>query len=614
MTNLSAAAPAIAWTLAAMFTVSLLPRDAWPADDSALGQKLYDQYCSACHDHPQGRIPARTSISMRSADEVLRALTTGLMRTQAAGLNLNERTALATFVTGKAPGGDLTTPPETNVCATRAPPLDAKAVQWNGWGRDLDNSRFQPHPGLTASEVPHLKLLWAFGYRGTSVYGQPTIVGGRVFVTSATGRVYSLDARTGCTYWTFDAPAPARASIYIASVPGIAAGKPLAFVGDDSATVYALDAASGHLVWKTRLDEHPAARITGGPVLFGSRLFVPVSSLEELSAAAPGYECCKFRGSVAALDAHNGKVIWQTYTIDTVAQPYRRAKDGTQLYGPAGAAVWTSPTVDLQRKLLYVGAGNSYTDVPAPHTDSILALRQDDGRIAWTYQFTANDNYVIGCEQGSVGNCPLKVGPDVDPAGSPILRTLPGGRQTLLAGSKSGLVHALDPGTGIERWEARVGVGTSLGGIEWGSAADSTQLYSAVSDIGVTGKGPGGLTAIRVDTGDKAWFTPAPTPACAWGNRNCTAAQSQAVTVVPGVVFSGSQDGHLRAFATADGRVIWDADTAQPVTTVNGVPAAGGSLDGGGPTIAGGMLYVNSGYGRITGQPGNVLLAYGLER
>ncbi len=537
------------------------------------------------------------------------------MRSQAAGLTLNERIALAGFVTGRVPTGNVAQPQETNLCATPAPPLSLADPQWNGWGNDLDNSRYQPNPGFTAAEIPQLKLRWAFGYRGTSVYGQPTIVGGRLFVTSVSGRVYSLDARTGCVYWTFDAPAPVRASVSVVLVPGLAAGKPVAFLGDDSATVYALDAASGRQLWKTRLDEHPAARITGAPVYLGKRLYVPVSSLEEVSAAAPGYECCKFRGSVAALDATNGLLLWQTYTIDAVAQPYRKAKDGTQLYGPAGAAVWTTPTVDPARKLLYVGAGNSYTDLPAPRTDSILALRLGDGHIQWVYQFTANDNYVVSCDEGTAGTCPRAVGPDFDPAGSPILRTLPGGRQQLLAGSKSGLVHALDPDSGKQRWESRVGVGSSLGGIEWGPAADASHLYAAVSDVVVTGtKGPGGLTAIRIDTGEKVWFAPAPTALCAWGTRSCKAAQSQAVTVIPGAVFSGSQDGHLRAYATADGRLLWDADTAQPVTTVNGVPAVGGSLDGGGATIAAGMLFVNSGYGRITGQPGNVLLAYGLGR
>jgi polyvinyl alcohol dehydrogenase (cytochrome) len=349
-------------------------------------------------------------------------------------------------------------------------------------------------------------------------------------------------------------------------------------------------------------------------VFNGGRLFVPVSSLEELSGTAPGYECCKFRGSVAALDARDGNVVWQTYTIDTPAKPYRKAKDGTQLYGPAGGSVWTAPTIDLPRKLLYVGVGNSYTDVPAPRTDSVLALAMDTGRIVWVHQLTPNDNFIVGCENGSQGNCPQNVGPDIDPAGSPILRNLPDGRQLLLAGAKSGVVHALDPANGGKQlWETRVGAGGMLGGIEWGAAADTTQLYVAISDVLITsGKGPGGLTALRVDTGKSVWHTPAPKPMCAWGPRSCTGAQSQAVSVIPGVVFSGSHDGHLRAFATANGRIVWDVDTAQPVTTVNGVPGVGGSLDHGGATVAGGMVYVNSGYGRINGQPGNVLLAYGV--
>jgi polyvinyl alcohol dehydrogenase (cytochrome) len=387
----------------------------------------------------------------------------------------------------------------------------------------------------------------------------------------------------------------------------------MAFLGDDSATVYALDALSGRLVWKQRVDVHPAARITGAPVYYQKRLYVPVSSLEELSATAPTYECCTFRGSVAALDARDGRILWQTYTIDEAARPYRKAKSGTQLFGPAGAAVWSAPTIDRQRKVVYVGAGNSYTDVPVPHSDSILALRLDNARIQWSQQLSANDNYVVGCETGSTENCPRPAGPDTDPAGSQILRSLPGGGRVLLAGAKSGLLYALDPATGARRWMARVGTGSELGGIEWGAAADTKRVYAAVSDVTVTGgKGPGGLTAIYIGSGRLAWSVPAPSPMCAWGTRNCTAAQSQAVTVIPGVVFSGSQDGHLRAFAAGDGQIIWDVDTAQDVETINGVPGAGGSLDHGGAAVADGMVFVNSGYGRITGQTGNVLLAFGL--
>jgi polyvinyl alcohol dehydrogenase (cytochrome) len=273
-----------------------------------------------------------------------------------------------------------------------------------------------------------------------------------------------------------------------------------------------------------------------------------------------------------------------------------------------------------------VGTGNSYTDETAPRANSILAFDLDTGRIAWANQIRNQDNYIVGCELAPTGpceegkacpagpaNCPIPVGPDVDFGTSPILRKLPNGNQVLMTGQKSGEVHALDPATGKEVWVARVGAGSSLGGIEWGPAADDTQMYAAVSDIVVTkGLGPGGLTALRIADGKQVWRAPPPRPTCSWGTRGCSAAQSQAVTVIPGAVFSGSHDGHLRAFATSDGRVLWDVDTGVAFETVNGVAAAGGSLDHGGATVAGGRVFVNSGYGRINGQPGNVLLVYGL--
>jgi polyvinyl alcohol dehydrogenase (cytochrome) len=201
----------------------------------------------------------------------------------------------------------------------------------------------------------------------------------------------------------------------------------------------------------------------------------------------------------------------------------------------------------------------------------------------------------------------------VDFGTSPILRTLPGGRQLLLTGAKSGQVYALDPSTGKESWRAQVGAGSSLGGVEWGSAADPDQLYVAVSDAAAAHSKPGGLAALRIRDGKRLWQTDPPAPVCSWGTRNCLAAQSQAVSAMPGAVFSGAEDGHLRAYASDDGRVLWDFDTAQSFVTVNGVAAAGGSLDSGGATIAGGMVYVNSGYGRIVGQPGNLLLAFGID-
>jgi polyvinyl alcohol dehydrogenase (cytochrome) len=584
---------------------------------SAPGSKLYEQFCSTCHDHPKERIPARDVIARRTPDEVMQILTNGVMRAQAAGLNMNDRVAVATFVTGKAPTGNMGTAPESNLCTEQGAATAAgSGSSWNGWGRDLNNSRYQPNPGLTAADVPHLKVKWAFGYRASYIYGQPTIVGGRVYVTSSSGRVYSLDAKTGCTHWTFDAEAPVRTAVSVLAIQS-ESGKRLATVfGDDSADVYALDADSGKPLWKMRLDRHPDARITGAPVSYGQRLYVPLSSLEELSAAAPGYECCKFRGGVAALDARTGKLLWQTFTIGQEPAPYKKAENGTQLYGPAGGSVWSAPTLDPKRHLLYVGTGNSYTDVPTARTDSILALDMSTGAVRWANQLHAKDNYVVGCDSPDTagkGKCPQTLGPDVDFGTSPILRTLPNGHQILLTGEKSGQVYGLDPETGHVLWTAQAGVGSSLGGIEWGGAADAHRLYVAVSDAAAKTAKPGGLLALRIEDGKQVWRADPPPPVCSWGTRNCLAAQSQAVSAIPGAVFSGSQDGHLRAYASGDGRVIWDFDTAQVFDTVNGVAAVGGSLDNGGATVAVGMVYVNSGYGRITGQPGNLLLAFGVD-
>jgi polyvinyl alcohol dehydrogenase (cytochrome) len=583
--------------------------DGPPSGDPA---QLFQQNCATCHDHPTDRIPPRAVIARRSPDEVMQILTNGSMRAQAAGLGMNDRVGIATYLTGKAPSGRLAPTPETNPCAAGAAAVGAAGPGWNGWGRDIANTRFQDEPGITVAQVPRLKLKWAFGYRSSYVYGQPTLVGGRVYVTSTSGRVYSLDAGSGCVYWSYDAAAPVRTAVSIAPVHGGLR----ALFGDDTGFVYALDAASGKLLWKRQLDTHPTARITGAPVFYGQRLYVPLSSLEELSAPAPGYECCKFRGSVAALALATGRVIWHTYTIAPAPHPYRKSATGTQLYGPAGGSVWSAPTLDPSHDLLYVGTGNSYTDVPTQHTDAILALRMSTGVVAWANQLRQKDNYIVGCDtpqSAGTGNCPRALGPDVDFGTSPILKQLPNGERLLITGEKSGRVYALDPANGQERWHAQVGVGSSLGGIEWGGAADAERLYAPVSDAAATQGPPGGLIALRLRDGQPLWRAAPTPPRCSWGARGCLAAQSQAVTAIPGVVFSGSEDGHLRAYASGDGRVIWDVDTAQSYATVNGVPGAGGSLDNGGPTLAGGILFVNSGYGRIMGEPGNVLLAYSVD-
>ena len=202
------------------------------------------------------------------------------------------------------------------------------------------------------------------------------------------------------------------------------------------------------------------------------------------------------------------------------------------------------------------------------------------------------------------------MGPDFDFGASPILRSLSATRDILVVGQKSGVAYGLDPDReGAVVWQFRVGQGGALGGIEWGMAADEERVYVPVSDVLGPPRDAGGLFALGLGGGQKVWQAPAPALGCTDG-RGCTGAQSAAISVIPGAVFSGSIDGHLRAYSTADGRILWDYDTAREFETVNRVKATGGSIDAAGPVIAGGLLLTNSGYGLWRGKPGNVLLAF----
>ena len=537
-----------------------------------------------------------------------------------------ERRALAEFVAGKSFAEPLNTAPSAKAMCTGPQtaftnPLAGPA--WNGWGVTTSNARFQNAAGFTAAEVPRLKLKWAFGFPGDlSANAQPTVAGGRVFVGSPSGNVYALNAETGCVHWYFTAASGVRAAITIARVDTPSGARIAAFFGDQSGTVYALDAANGSMLWKLKVDNFPMARVTASPVFYEGRLYVGVASGEEIGAVPPDYQCCRFRGSLVALNAGNGDQVWRTYTITEEAQPTKKNAAGTQLWGPSGAPIWTSPAIDPQRNVIYVTTGDNYSDPPTANSDAFLAIDRATGKILWSRQMTAGDAYTSACRMPDKSNCPDSNGPDLDFASAPILVNLANGRRALVAGQKSGVVHAIDPDRdGAVLWSTRIGKGGTLGGVQWGSAADQSNVYVALSDVGrisrsyttssdVDPKAGGGMFALRLDNGERVWYTPA--PEC--GDRpRCSPAQSAAVTAIPGIAFSGSVDGHLRAYSAADGKIVWDIDTVRPYDTVNGIAARGGSMDGPGPAIAGGMLFVNSGYGNNGGIPGNVFLAFSVD-
>jgi polyvinyl alcohol dehydrogenase (cytochrome) len=381
------------------------------------------------------------------------------------------------------------------------------------------------------------------------------------------------------------------------------------FFGDTAANAYALDAITGRVIWTRKVEDHALARITGSPTLYQNRLYVPVSSYEEAQGADPRYECCTFRGSVMALDAATGAVIWKTYMIADAPQRRGTSSAGVPLWGPSGSGIWSAPTIDATRRLLYVATGNTYSPPAHASSDAVVALDLQTGAIKWTRQVTPGDVYITGCRAGNP-NCPETVGPDFD-FGSPPVLARAGNKDVIVIGQKSGIAFGMDPDKGGEViWQYRAGQGGTLGGIEWGAAVDGDLAYLAVSDI--LQPKPGGLHAVRISDGERAWFTPPPPPACGTG-RGCNGAQSAAVSAIPGAVLSGSNDGVLRAYSTSTGAIVWEFDTNREFETINGIPAKGASMIGAGPVIAGGMVYVNSGYGGFGGRPGNVLLAFGVD-
>lgn len=595
-----------------------------PATGSAQdgpGATLFALRCATCHSDATAaasRAPDRASLRERTPEIVLRVITDGSMAAQAQGLNDADRRALAEFVAGRAFGAD----PSVTMgghCSTSGRPLGNpfSNALWNGWGADLGNSRFQSavQAVLKAEDVPRLKLKWAFGFPdATMAYGQPTVAAGRVFVGANNSFVYSLDAASGCIYWSFSARAGVRTAVSLGASKAARSGY-LAYFGDQAGRAYAVDAETGQLVWTRIVDDHAFARITGSPVLVGDRLYVPVASLgEENNGRNPKYECCTFRGSIVALDAHTGKQLWKAYSIPQAPKPTRKNSEGTQLWAPAGASIWSSPTVDLARRALYVGTGNSYTQPAVPTSDAILALDLETGKLLWSRQLTPNDSYMSGCSQQHTENCPDNVGPDLDFGSSPMLVTLSDARRLLIVGQKSGVVYALDPDhAGNVVWQFRAGKGGALGGIEFGMAADTQMAYVPVADTTHPASEAGGLFGLRLATGEQVWHTPAPTVECTSAvSLGCSPAQSAAITAIPGVVFSGAINGHMRAYSTADGLIVWAFDTNRDFATVNHVPAKGGSINGPGPAVAGGLLLFNSGYSFL-GRAGNVLLAFGVE-
>lgn len=610
------------------------------------GSTIFGNYCENCHGNAKvAEAPSPATLRQMTPEKIYSALTEGDMKTIAQSLSDVQKRDIAEWVGGRKLGAEANGDAKgmSNPCTNHAPIKDLTSLpSWNGWSPDLENTRMQTTDGarLSPAAVRRMKLKWAFGVpSATSVYGEPTIVAGRVFFSSDAGYIYSLDAETGCVYWSFRVGTGVRSAITVGPLkPG--ATQFALFFGDIRGNVYAVNASTGEQIWKVSVDPHPLSRITGATRLHNGVLYVPVASLEEPESSSVNYLCCTFRGMVAALDSSTGKQIWKTYTLPDKPVP-RKTADGRDYIGTGGVGVWGPIAIDTKRNALYIGTGNTFSGPDVGRSDAVMALDLKTGSVLWVQQDEPEDVWHTGCghnsgspkgfpplspaslaAQGestsahaipqparppmpSTYYCPESEGPDWDFSAGVMLVTLPNGKDLLIAGQKSGMAWAHDPDKkGALVWKSDI----SRGQIVFGGAADQQYAYFSMRG-GMRGNPPaGGVAALRIADGVEQWYRSLPAQESMAQHSGLTAA----VTVIPGVVFSAGLDGMLRAFTTMDGSPIWEFDTTQELPTVNGVKGKGGSIGSAGPTVANGMVFVTSGYtGFEGGAPGNMLLAFG---
>ena len=581
-------------------------------------EKIYQEECATCHEGGVTKAPHRMFLEMMPTDAIYSSLTEGVMVSQAKNLGVESKKILAEHLS-KVPLSSLKQV-TSNRCQSSIEFGEELSTGTSGWGFQLSNSRFQNQElaGITASDIPSFKPIWAFAFPNSQrVRSQPFRSGNTIFIGAQDGRVYAIDHTSGCVHWIFRASTEVRTAV---SVVKDSKGRALAYFGDLFAQLYVVDALSGKLIWKKKIDNHSNATITGTPISVNEVIYVPASSLEVTSAADPNYECCTFRGSLSAINLLNGELIWKSHTVRDVPEQIGKTSIGTPIFSPSGAPVWTTVTVDEIRGRLYLGTGENYSSPSTNTSDSIIAFNISNGEIIWATQMTTGDAWNMACMEENNPNCPIENGPDQDFGAGPVLVSLRGGNDILVAGQKSGAVWGINPENGNIVWNKQLGRGGIQGGIHFGLASEGQKVFIPISDMswgedelvaihGYTGKPSPGLYALNAGTGEILWFSKAP-EICA-DREFCAPGISAAISAIDGVVFAGHMDGHIRAYDSTNGSIIWDYDTVHKYDSVSGIEGFGGSMGGSGPLPYKGNLYLSSGYGLYGHMPGNVLIAFG---
>ncbi len=604
-----------------------------PADPIvAKGQALYQQQCNDCHTLPDIKAPQLPTMQQMPFSRIARALEFGIMMQQAAHLTSDERYAIAKYLSSDG-GGTRDEWIAQHACGERDA-LQVTAGPEDNWGFGSGNRRsIDAGVDIAGAGVSELELRWSLAIPGaTEMRSQPVAADGVLFIGTSNGNVLAVDQENGCIHWRFGADSSIRSSLNLDTTRD---GKPTLFFADDLGTVYAITADRGYLRWKKSVRWFPTSIVSGSLAFHDDRLFVPVSSFETALAGSDAYPCCRSHGGVAALDAVNGELLWEYHTTAN-AMPHAETSAGTDVWGPSGAAVWTTPAIDAERGRLYIGTAQNMSPPATDTSDAVIALNIDTGEKAWVFQALAGDVWNVACHLGGA-NCPEDHGPDFECGGAITLTRAANGKDIIVAGQKSGFVYALDPDNkGKVLWRQRLSMGTSNGGIHWGVAANADTVWATIADPPRQREGyvpRPGIYALRLADGQLKWslpvergcdFDPANAPriglvemresgpADPWPECSFYYGQSAAPLHANGVLYAGALDGKLRIVDADSGELLRVINTKRRYQASNDVDGHGGAIDLSGVVVDGRRLFVYSGYGMFGQMPGNVLLAYEL--